>query len=153
MKHILLISFILTLSLQSIAQWNYKAGLLVPIPFYVPTEYTIHPSSVLLEADLQKGKVHGFVNTGYIRLKGQDLFQSVPLIFGGKYDIKDFHIGAGFGPSYVTEYKDESYKIIYNFKLGYNVKKWMVELNYYNWEELPDELNTLAIGVFYKLNK
>lgn len=151
MKHILLISFILTLSLQSISQMNYKAGLLVPVPFYVPTDYLVHPSSVMLEADLQKDKVHGFVNTGYIRLKGQDLFQSIPLIFGGKYDIKDFHIGAGFGPSYTTEYKTEKFHMIYNFKAGYNVRRWTIEMNYFNWEELPDELNTLAIGVFYKL--
>lgn len=150
MKKILAI--LILISFSASAQ-TFKAGLLVPIPFYVPSEYLVHPSSVLIEVDYQKNKLHGFVNTGYIRLKGQNLFQSIPLVFGAKYDIKDFHLGAGFGPSYITEYKDENFKLVYNFKIGYNVKKWMVELNYLNWEELPDELNTLAVGVFYKLNK
>ena len=153
MKHILTVSFALTLSIQTIAQWNYKAGLFVPVPFYVPTEYTIHPSSAFFEAEYQKEKLSFTANTGYIRLKGNDLFQSIPLIFGAKYHINHVSIGAGFGPSYVTEYKDESFKILYNFKLGYTEKRWLIELNYFNWEELPDELNTLAIGVFYKLNK
>lgn len=149
MKQIL--TFLMLICFTASAQMNYKAGLLVPLPFYVHTDYLVHPSSVMLEADLQKGKVHGFVNTGYIRLKGQDMFQSIPLIFGAKYDIKDFHIGAGFGPSYTTEYKFEKFHIIYNFKAGYNVRRWTIEMNYYNWEELPDELNTLAIAIFYKL--
>lgn len=145
--------FLLLLCTKLNAQWNYNAGVLVPMPFYVPSDYIVHPSSAMGEVSYRKNNIAITGTTGYIRLKGEDLFQSLPVIFGGKFYADKFSIGAGFGPSRITEFRDESYKMIYNFKIGYNPGRWIVELNYFNWEELPDELNTLAVGIFYNLTK
>jgi len=158
MKHILLISFVLTLSLQTIAQWNIKAGLLTPIPVNVMSDYQVDISSAIIQADYNiKNKWHATAATGYFRFRPQECnqkrFSNIPILAGVKYKFSDFHAGVMAGPALFNESepKENYWKWLYMPYVGWSKNKWSIDLLYFNWEEVPNETNNIAVCVAYQI--
>ena len=154
------LTLILTLfSITASAQWNYKVGLITPIPFYVKTAYTVDVSSALGTASYTKGKWDIKGTTGYLRFRSNEAkgnIQNIPLLFGGSYHISpSFYVGVQAGPSIFTEQKIDNYgiKFLYSPHAGWHQKRWSVDLHYLNWEEVQDELNSLVLVISYNLKK
>lgn len=156
MKRILFI-FLLLIGIQSNAQkrWNYKIGWVTPIPFYLQTKYTADVSSALVQVRYSiSEKLKASATTGYLRFRPNepefDLFSNVPLMFGATYDISDnLYLGLSAGPSYFNEDVVEKFRVIYSPYLGYQTGNWSVDLQYFNWEEVPDETNSLVLCISY----
>lgn len=154
MKFILLF---LIISNTAICQIKIKAGIVTPIPFYIQTNYTVDVSSALVTISHSLKKWDFKASAGYLRFRPNTpnfkLAQNIPLILGGSYNISpSFYIGMQFGPSHFTETK-ENYKIkwLYSPHIGWHEKRWSVDLNYLNWEEIPDELNSLVLVIYYQI--
>jgi hypothetical protein len=158
MKQIL-IALLLLVSLQTAAQkkWNYKIGLVTPLPVNVTSYYSIDVSSALIQVNYQlKEKWHINATTGYLRFRpneeGYTRFSNIPLLVGFKYYIdNNFYVGVMSGPVSFNEAepKDNFMSILYTPYFGWQKKSWSVELLYFNWEEVPNEYNNLSICVSY----
>jgi len=157
MKYLLVI-LLLLVGLQSTAQkkWNYKIGWVTPIPFYLQTKYTADVSSALVQVGYsigEKFKVNAI--TGYLRFRPNepefDLFSNVPLMFGATYDVSNnIYVGLSTGPSYFNEDAVvERLRVVYSPYIGYQTGNWSVDLQYFNWEEVPDETNSLVLCISY----
>ena len=151
---------LLFLSLSASAQFNIKAGVAVPIPFYVPNPYTVHPSSALLTSSYTLKKWDIKATTGYLRFIPNSpdfgIAANIPLVFGASYHISPtFYVGLQAGPSIFTEQKIDDYGIkwLYAPHLGWKQKRWTLDLHYLNWEEVPDELNSMILTISYNLKK
>lgn len=148
------------LTLTASAQWNYKVGVVTPIPFYVQTAYTVDVSSALGSAIYTKGKWDLKATTGYLRFRPNTpnlgIVANIPLVFGASYHISPtIYVGLQAGPSIFTELRvdDTDIKWLYSPHVGWHQKRWSVDLTYLNWEEVPDELNSLVLVISYNLKK
>lgn len=140
------------------SKWGYKIGVVTPLPFFTQSSYTVHPSSALGQINYQlSDKFKANATTGYLRFRPNDpeydIISSVPVMIGATYDITDaLYIGVSAGPSYINETEgvlDKAIRVIYSPYIGIQSNRWSVDLNYFNWEEVPDELNSLTICVSY----
>jgi hypothetical protein len=140
------------------SKWGYRIGVVTPLPFFIETPYIVHPSSALLQVNYNlSDKIKTNVTTGYLRFRSNSpeykIISSVPLMIGATYNIGNgFYIGVGAGPSYINETEgklDKAIRIIYSPYIGIQSGRWSVDLNYFNWEEVPDEVNSLTICVSY----
>jgi hypothetical protein len=148
------------LTLTSSAQWNYKVGLVAPIPFYVETNYTVDVSSALGTVSYTKGKWDLKATTGYLRFRNNQPWlgnvQNIPLLIGGSYHVSpSFYVGVQAGPSIFTELRvdDTDIKWLYSPHIGWHQKRWSVDMNYLNWEEVDDAVNSLVLVISYNLKK
>lgn len=158
MKQVLVILLLLA-GLQSTAQkkWNYRIGLVTPLPVNVTSYYSVDISSALVQVNYQlKNKWYINATTGYLRFRpneeGYKRFSNIPLLVGFKYSIDNsFYIGLMSGPVNFNEAepKEDFTSILYVPYFGWQKKDWSVELLYFNWEEVPNEYNNLAICVSY----
>ena len=151
---------LLFLSLTASAQFNIKAGIAIPIPLYVQTPYTVDPSSALITASYTLKKWDIKATTGYLRFRPNTpdfgIAANIPLVFGASYHVSPtIYVGLQAGPSIFTELKVDDAKIkwLYSPHIGWHQKRWSVDLNYLNWEEVPDELNSLIFIISYNLKK
>jgi len=154
-----LIALLLLLGLHTTAQkkWNYKIGWITPIPFYLQTNYTVDVSSALVQVKYklnEKFKVNA--TTGYLRFRPNepewDIFSTVPVMVGGSYDVgNSIYVGLNIGPSYFNEYAGNvnPTAMIYSPYIGWFSGHWSVDLQYFNWEEIPDEANSLVLCLSY----
>lgn len=156
MKPVLL-AFLLLFGTASNAQkkWSYKIGWITPIPFYLQTDYTVDVSSALIQAKYSLNeKFKAVATTGYLRFRPNHptnkIFSNIPLMAGVTYDISnDIYVGIGMGPSYFNEDEVETIKWVYSPYIGWQKKHWSVDLQYFNWEEVPDERNSLVLCLSY----
>jgi len=158
MKKIILLLLLFTGFNAYSQKFGYKVGVVTPIPFFIETPYIVHPSSALIQVNYKlsdKFKINA--TTGYLRFRPNnpeyDLVSTIPLLIGSSYNISNtFYIGMGLGPSYINETEgilDNTIKLLYSPYIGWKANKWSVDLIYFNWEEVPDELNSLTICVSY----
>lgn len=138
-----------TLSTSIFAQknWNFRVGLLSPIPVNVQSSNNVSLGSTLFEVSYKASKnVSLMANSGYLRFND---FTNVPVLVGARYFVNsNLYFGASAG---VAIFNEGDNQVMYTPHVGYQKGHVSLDAHYIDWRKTDDSYNNMALCLSYTL--
>ena len=138
-----------TLSSSIFAQknWNFRVGLVAPIPANVQSSNNVKLGSTLFEISYKaSNKVSLVANSGFLSF--QD-FTNVPVLGGARYFVNsNLYMGVSAGVAIFNEGDNE---IMYTPHVGYQKGHVSLDAHYIDWRKTDDSYNNIALCLSYTL--
>lgn len=161
MKKVLLSLAILLVATAGFAQkkaspWNFRVGVLTPMPVNVYQDYRMDVGSSLFEVSNRVGKkVCLTLNSGFLRFQGfngNEDFTNIPVLGGARYNVNNnVYFGVAAGVAFFNDEAEVSDRIMYTPHVGYQNGHWSVDMHYFNWFDFDNANNNLALCLSYSL--
>lgn len=140
--------------MTSFAQWNFKAGLVAPLPVDMQLQTRVQFRSFMGEiSKTVSPKVDITLTGAYLTFSYQvsESFQNIVAAPGIRYNAnKNTYFGVTCGPSWFSENLDD-YFTIWSPYIGVKSNHISADLRYFNWRKTPNNGNTLGIVLSYVL--
>jgi hypothetical protein len=154
-KMLLLLLAFVTLNSYAQKNFNYKVGIVTPIPVNVYQTTKVDVGSSLFEVNYKYSKnVKLTLNTGYLRFKTDTdvSFTNVPILLGARCFISNTsYIGASSGVAYFNKESPVSRRIMWTSYVGTEKGHFSVNMQYINWYQFDNSNNNLSLCVSYIL--
>ena len=136
-------------------KWNYKVGLVMPMPVEISLQSRPSLKSVMVEASHKlSNKIDMTFNAGYLFFdyRYSDYFDN--RIAGGGLRYNTNNGGTYFGVTAAAGFFSEDFDfvhLLWSPYVGIKGKRLSGDLRYFNWRNLDNSLNTLGIVISYNL--
>ena len=149
---LLLLSFV-AITTYAQKNFNYKVGIVTPIPanFYQTT--TVEVGSSLFEINYKYSKdIRLTLNTGFLRFNNttDKSFTNIPVLAGARYFMsKTMYIGASSGVAFFNKEAPYSERMMWNSYVGIEKGHFSVNMQYINWYKFDNSNNNISLCVSY----
>ena len=143
------------LSLTTYAQkWQFKAGIVSPLPVDVMLQTTIQLKSCMGEASYKLSpKFKATFNAGYLvqNYRYDEAFATIVSLPGLRYTINEtLYVGGSYGYAHFSE-KLNDYEMLWSPYIGIQGKKLSCDMRYFNYRQINNSLNTIGLVISYIL--
>ena len=135
-------------------KWQFKAGIVAPLPVDMQLQTRIQFKSILCEVSHKiSPKVDLLLNGGFLKFNFRTLehFENIVAIPGVRYNLaNNIYFGANCGPVLFSENIWDN-EIMWSPFVGIKGKKITADLRYFDWRKIDNNANTLGIVFSYIL--
>lgn len=157
MKKLLTVCMLIaSISAFSQNKWNLRVGVLTPIPVNVSQQYRMDMGSGLASVSYAATKKLDITATsGYLRFQGfggNEDFTNIPALLGARYHVNDHvYFGVSAGPAFFNKEFPNDNRVLYSPHVGYKTGHVSIDANYFNWYDLDNNYNNIALCISYTL--